>query len=324
MNNKMKKTNYLKLSACLLALTLVSLNKASGQNGGLEMLGIGPEPISLSLSEAVTARDLSGASIFTNPANLALKKDYSITASHTFWLENSTNSHLSLLLPTSRGSFGLGVLTSSIREIEARSVPGDPSGTFDVSYYAFAGSYARDLKYFNVGITAMYLYEQLYELSASGYAFNLGASKTFLNNNIRVGAAVLNLGQMDYLAEARSPLPTVFKAGVWSQLLQVSAVGSSEIPLIVSISADVNVPINDGKEGSMSGGQTDPWISSGLEITISDLISIRGGYQSGETKRNFSTGLGLQFGSASFNYAFVPFETGFGNTHSLSLVYFFK
>jgi len=294
----------------------------TAQTGGLEMLGIGPDPISLSLSEAVTGRNLNGTSIFTNPANLAINNEYSITASHTFWLENSTNSHLSLLIPTSRGVYGLGVLTSSISDIEARSVPGEPAGTFDVSYYAFAGSYSINLKYFNVGVTAMYLYEQLYELSASGYAVNFGLSKSLLNNNLRIGTVILNLGRMDYLAESRTPLPTIAKAGLWSQLLQISTAGSTEIPLILAFSADFNLPIDNSPNDD--NNQTDPWISTGLELTISDLIMIRGGYRSGDTKRSISSGLGVHFGSTSFNYAFVPFETGFGNTHSLSLVYFFK
>lgn len=312
-----------KLNAIFLSLLIFCASEQiTAQTGGLEMLGIGPEPISLSLSEAVTARNLYGASVFSNPANLVLNSNYSVTASHTFWLESSTNSHLSLLVPTSSGVFGLGVLTSSISDIEARSGPGDPSGTFDVSYYAFAGSYSRDLKYFNVGVTAMYLYEQLYNLSASGYAINLGLSKSFLNENLRFGSSILNLGQMDYLAESRTPLPTIFKAGLWSQVLQVSTVGSSEIPLIVALSADFNMPI-DNSTSEENTNPSDPWVSTGLEVTISDLISIRGGYRSGDTKRSFSSGLGVHFGSASFNYAFVPFETGFGNTHSLSLVYYF-
>jgi hypothetical protein len=323
MNNIMKKRIQIRLVLCSLVIFTIYIEKISAQNGGLEMLGIGPEPISLSLSEAVTARNLNGTSIFTNPANLAINSAYSITVSHTFWLENSTNSHLSLMIPSRRGAYGLGVLTSSIREIEARSVPGEPAGRFDVSYYAFAGSYSRDLTFLKVGITAMYLYEQLYELSASGYAVNFGVSKSLLNENLRIGATVLNLGQMDYLAESRTPLPTIFKAGIWSQVLQISTVGSSEIPLIVAISADINMPIQEDDK-NISYSETDPWISSGLEITISDLISIRGGYRTGETKRNFSSGVGINFGTASFNYAFVPFETGFGNTHSLSLVYFFK
>lgn len=319
----MKQRIQNKLILCLFVLITINIDTLSAQYGGLEMLGIGPEPISLSLSEAVTAVNLNGTSIFTNPANLAINSDYSITASHTFWLENSTNSHLSLMVPSRRGTFGLGVLTSSIREIEARSVPGEPAGTFDVSYYAFAGSYSRDLAFLNVGITAMYLYEQLYELSASGYAVNFGVSKSFVNENVRIGATVLNLGQMDYLAESRTPLPTIFKAGIWSRILQISTIGGSEIPLILALSADVNVPIEED-DNNISDKQSDSWISTGIEITISDLISIRGGYRSGESKRNFSSGIGINFGSASFNYAFVPFETGFGNTHSLSLVYFFN
>lgn len=287
------------------------------------MLGIGPDPVSLSLSEAVTARDLHGSAIFTNPANLSYNNRYVANASHTFWLDNSSNSHISLLIPSENGAFGLGVLTSSIRDIDARTNPGEPSGTFDVVYYAFAGSYSRDLKFVHLGVTAMYLYEQLYQLSASGYAINVGITRSFLSDRLRIGSTALNLGQMDYLAETRSPLPSIWKTGFWSEILQFSTIGSSEIPLIAALTTDFNYPLNDEGASDGASSQIDPWVSAGLEITISDIISIRGGYRSGESKRRFSSGVGVQFGNAVFNYAFVPFETGFGTTHAMSLSYFF-
>ncbi|MCH8495932.1 MAG: PorV/PorQ family protein [Balneolales bacterium] len=302
---------------------LNSSQVAMAQSGGLQLLGIGPEPTSLALAEAVTAREIGSAAIFTNPANLALEPSASATVSHTFWLQNSGNSHASVVLPTSRSSFAFGILTSSITDIEARQTPGDPSGTFDVNYYAFAGSYARNIGPVALGVSAMYLYEQLYQMSASGYGINVGASTILFDNRLRLGSAVLNMGRMDYLAETRSPLPTIWKTGFWADAVQFSVSGSNEIPIMIAISADLNVPLNDDGASDGASVQEDPWVSTGLEATISELLSFRAGIRTGDTKRRFSSGVGVHFDRVQFNYAFVPFETGFGMTHALSLKYYF-
>lgn len=308
-----------------ISISLFMLGMGSGpvvaQSGGLQLLGIGPDAVTLSLSESVTARRTYGASIFMNPANAAGTETLVASASHTFWLETSGNTYFSVITPTRYGVLGLGVLTSSVGNIEARQTPGAPIGTFDVSYYAFAGSFSREFGFLSVGATGMFLYEELYDLWATGYAFNAGVTGSFLRDRLRVGTTLLNNGQMDYLAESRSPLPTMWKTGVWSQIMQLSTVGSSEIPLIAALSADLTVPLNE--EGASDGATTitDPWVSLGLEVTVSDLISLRGGVRSGDTKRRFSSGLGISQGDFSFDYSYVPFETGFGVTHSLSITY---
>jgi hypothetical protein len=309
------------LSILTLVVFLIVPRAGMSQSGGFQLLGIGPDPISLSLSEAITARSSAGAAIFMNPANNSGITSLTASASHTFWLETSGNTFFSVHTPSRYGVFSLGVLTSSINDIEARQVPGSPSGQFDVSYYAFAGSFSRSFGPISVGITGMYLYEELYNLWATGYAISGGVTASLLDDRLRLGSSLLNNGEMEILVDARSPLPTMWRTGVWSRILQLSTVGSSEIPLTAAISADFTVPLNE--DGSTDGATaiTDPWVSTGVEVIVSDLISIRGGIRTGETKRRFSAGLGIEQGSFRFDYAYVPFETGFGVTHSLGITY---
>ncbi len=313
---------YLRIFSLVAIMAVSGLPKqAFSQSGGFQLLGIGPDPVTLSLSEAVTAQSTAGAAIFMNPANNAQISSLSASASHTFWLETSGNTYFSVHSPSRYGVFSVGVLTSAINDIEARQVPGSPSGQFDVSYYAFAGSFARSFGPISVGVTGMYLYEELYNLWATGYAISGGVTASLLDNRLRIGSSLLNNGEMEILVDERSPLPTMWRTGVWSRVLQLSTVGSSEIPLTAAFSADFTVPLND--EGSSDGATaiTDPWISTGVEVIVSDLISLRGGIRTGKTKRRFSTGLGIEQGSFRFDYAYVPFETGFGVTHSLGITY---
>jgi len=167
----------------------------------------------------------------------------------------------------------------------------------------------------------MYLYEELYNLWATGYALSGGITASLLDDRLRIGSSLLNNGEMEILVDERSPLPTMWRTGVWSRVLQLSTVGSSEIPLTASLSADYTVPLNENGSSDGATAINDPWVSIGTEIIVSDLISIRGGVRTGESKRRFSAGLGIEQGSFRFDYAYVPFETGFGVTHSLGITY---
>lgn len=303
----------------IILLTGFCYSQVTAQSGGFQLLSIGPDATSLSLSESVTAKPLSATSLFTNPALLAGLNQSSVSLSHTFWLENSGNTHAAVATKGRQRVFAFGVLTSAINNIEARQTPGEPSGTFDVNYYAFAGGVAQKFGNISIGVTAMYLYEQLYQLSASGYGFNAGVSTDFMNERIRLGAAVLNMGKMEILTESRTPLPTVAKAGIWADIAQFTINGSNDIPILLSVVSDVHVPVNtdDALENDAA------WISTGFQVTFSNLIELRAAVRSGDTKRPFSTGMGIKLDNLAFNYAFVPFETGFGLTHSIGLRYYF-
>ena len=56
----------------------------------------------------------------------------------------------------------------------------------------------------------------------------------------------------------------------------------------------------------------------GVEWPLSATLALRGGYQTG-SRRSLSAGLGLQVRSWRFDYAFVPFASGLGHAHRLSL-----
>ncbi|MCH8523540.1 MAG: hypothetical protein LAT52_03230 [Balneolales bacterium] len=300
----------------LLALfSICTTALVQAQSGGLQLLSIGPESVSLSLSESVTAVHIGPASIFTNPAQTATDQEAAVSLSHTFWLANSGNSHAAVSIPSARYTWSFGALSSTVSDIEARQTPGAPAGTFDVNYYAFAGGLSRSFGNISAGVTAMYLYEQLFQLSASGYGFNAGLSGTLMDDRIRIGASVLNMGRMEVLAESRTPLPTVGKAGLWADVAQFSVSGSADVPVLISLVSDLHIPFNE-QDNSM-------WLSGGLQATFSNIVALSAAFRTGETKRPFSTGIGITFEKLVFSYAFVPFETGFGLTHSVGMRYFF-
>jgi len=299
--------------------SVVTMN---AQSGGLQLLGIGPEAVSLSLSESVTALPLGPSSMFTNPALLRYSEQAEVSVSHSFWLENSANSHASLSLPVRGGHLGFGVLTSGVTNIEARQTPGQTAGTFDVRYYAFSGSYSTRIAFVDLGVTASYLYEQLYQLTATGYGLNAGLHTSLLDQRVRVGMAALNMGRMSTLSETRTPLPALLKAGIWADAVQFSVDNNSQIPILISFTSDVHIPLDTDEQTEAFSGNH-PWISAGTQVRFAELIDVRAAFRTGDSKRPFSLGMGLNIEELIFSYAFVPFETGFGSTHTVSLRYLF-
>lgn len=294
------------------------------ERSGMSFLEIGPEAYSLALSEAHTARNLGAASMFVNPAMLRLNTQNQLNLSHSIWIGDTQNSQASALFHREHDSFAVGLRTSVVDDIEARTVPGEPTGLFNVRYLAIGGAYARNLGPVALGITAMYLNEQLFEQNASGYGLHVGLALPLLNDRITLGTALTNLGEMDELAELSSQLPSEYRIGFSADLIQFSVAGTEEIPLLVVLSSDLVVPLVETTSTATSTvAQDDFYVTFGLSLEIADLLSLHGGYRTGNTTRSFSLGAGVKTGDLNFYYAFVPFETGFGTTHTIGIGYNF-
>jgi hypothetical protein len=318
-------------SILALSLLFIGTGTSFGQNtGGLRFLEIGADPLSLAMSEAKTAVLLGAPSMFSNPANLALDQNSSLSATHTFWVSDTRNIQGAVNFRSGNNAFAFGVYTSVIEDLQARSVPGRPNGAFSWQYYAFAASYARNMGPISLGATGMYLYEQVYLSSARGFAFNAGATTSLLDNRVRVAAAATSIGKMDPLNASRSEVPGRIKVGTEIEAIQFSVDGSTEIPIVISLAGDFVKPVEwiDQEQSPfqdvLSGfvPPTDaPWFNGALRADIANLLNLRVGYTTNDTSRPFSIGAGVRRFGVDADFAFVPFNDGFGSSVSFGLRY---
>ncbi len=311
------------LLTIVLTVLIINTTLFAQEGGGMQFLTIGPDATSLAVSEAHTALDLGASSLFINPANLRFRTQNEFSLSHSLWIGETQNTQASFLFDDNNQTFGVGLRTSVIGDIEARTTPGEATGLFNVRYLSIAGAYARSLGSVNLGVTAMYLNEQLFEQTASGYGINVGISTSLLQDRIRTGAAITNIGEMDKLAELSSPLPTAFRAGIAADVIQFSIYDSDEIPLLISLSSDFVIPMQDFNisDDNSAIAPDDFYFTMGLGVEIAELITIYSGYRTGNTTRPLSFGAAINASMLTFNYAFVPFDTGFGSTHTISVSY---
>jgi hypothetical protein len=296
------------MKSLLVVMLLVPMSLSAQADGGLRFLSLGTDPLQLASAETMTASTRGASTLFANPALMSFEDRASVSVSNTFWIDGAYNRTAAWVSPMRFGSVGLGVLSSSIGDIEARQGPGPSDGTFSVTYLAFTGGFSTQAGPLSLGVNASLLSEQLFDRSAGGYSLGAGAALRLADNRIRIGSAVAHLGKMDPLAIEASPLPSVWRTGVSADVLQFSVNGSSEVPVVINASGDAHVPF-DG----------DAFVSTAVTVTVSDVLAFHAGVRSGETRRPFGAGLSVLMQNIRFGYALVPFDSGFGLTHTIGL-----
>jgi hypothetical protein len=299
-----------------------------GTQGGMDFLSIAPNTRALSLGDVHSGIINGAASLFTNPAAMAWEEKSSVEGSYALWISDSRLSYAGAQFEPTQSpnqAWGVALFSSNVQDLQARTRPGPSMGSFDVSYLALAGGYAWKWKSISIGATAMYLNEDYLSNRASGWAVNLGLLTSFLDERVRVGGGLFNVGRMEPLVTERSSVPASIRGGVQADLVQFSVPNQPDWPILISVLADLRVPFENTNTDSFSDWTlTDPETSAGLEIDVAQLIYLRTGYKFGDFNRHFHAGGGVRWQDLSFDYAVIPFTTGYGTAHSLGITYYFN
>lgn len=311
-----------KITVFLIVLTLSSLN-CFGQSTGFDMLTIGPNSEALGLSEATTAQLLGASNIYTNPANLVLEPSSDLRADYSLWIAGLNHTHLATNLKKSNRALAFGILASESDDFELRSRPGPSEGSFSVSYLSLSAAYALKVKNFSAGISAHYLREEIYLYDASGYAINAGLSSHWLERKLFVAAAIQNLGSMSALNREETALPTRFRTGIATEIFTLSTGNDKGMPIVFRLASDFVLPLEKSSGTADTEFSNDAFINAGLAVEAAGMLTVRGGYKSGDTERPVSFGLGISVNNVQADYALIPFKTGFGTVHSIGLSYRF-
>ncbi|MEQ8525506.1 PorV/PorQ family protein [Gracilimonas sp.] len=294
------------------------------QGSGFEVLSISPTPYSLSKAEATTSISEGSASIFSNPALLSLNDHSSIDLGYSFWIANVNNIFGGVNFRNEQRAIAFSFYTSGADDYESRNNPGPPNGEFSIQYISIAAAYSYDFKYFALGGAFQYLNEENFTYQANGYAFNFGIASELLDEMVRVGASVTNLGEMEKLNINATPLPTNFKAGTSVDVLNFTPPKNDDLPVLLTAYADFVHPLvetddKDYADYTVPGS----YFNLGLSFTVAEVLQISGGYKTQNNVRPISFGAAFSTDEITFNYALVPFNTGYGTVHSIGIQYKF-
>ena len=319
---------YLSLLRLLVISMLlgVASNNSFGQDSGLALLDISPSAFGLSINESGSVKAQGAVSIYQNPSLLLSEKQSSVSLGYTQWIAETSNLFGGFHKVRDQSAFAVSFYSSGIQDFEQRDSPGPSNGVFSVQYLSISAAYAQYVKSLQIGASIHYLSEEIYPYRSNGYAFNVGVSHTFARDRMTIGSAIRNMGQMEELDVQATPLPKAWITGIAVGLLEWDPPKNPELPVYVQSYIDFVYPLSDNAPTNNNSNTivaTVYHLNFGLDVLIAETLQLTSGYRTGDSARPYSFGLGILFNDFAFNYALVPFETGFGTVHSVGLRYFF-
>ena len=289
----------------VLLLLAALTEQAAAQTGsaGLQFLKLGVGARALAMGEAYSAIATDPSATYYNPAALSLVTSPRILLMHKEWIQGTRTEFIGATSRTGDFSFGLSANSTSVDNIELRSVPGPALGTFDArnASIGLSGSYAFSPE-FSAGMTMKYLYEKIYVYDASGLAFDFGGVyKTPWD--VTLALAVNNLGSLSELDKESSTLPASIRGGAGYER------DLEQLDSRLTLSTDIVSFTVEQKSH----------VHVGAELTYKETFSARAGYQTGYDAKSFSAGVGIRYDIVALDYAYVPFQVDLGTTHTFSI-----
>ncbi len=287
--------------ASLIAL-LVGLNTpCEAQDTHKSGLVLLTEPVgarSAALAGALVAVSGDQTTLYVNPSSVALLTQKDFVVSHHSTIAGIQQFQSGWAYGTGKAGVGLSLGFHTAGGFETRTGPtSDPIGTFNLFEFNAAFTYGQRIaNHMYGGFTARFLHENLEADRASGFGIDLGLTYRSQDRPFAIAASLLNLGRMDKLDQVASSLPREIR------------VGASWKHSRVLLSTDYRIP-RFGSSGILIGG----------EITPVPALAVRVGYQSGHDTRSLSYGIGLARRNWRIDYAFVPSDLGFEDSHRLTL-----
>lgn len=308
----------LRFGASVLVLILVASLPVSlvQAQSGLSFLRLGVNAAGQSMGDTGVAHSNDAFATYWNPAGLAYGSKNLAALSHHIWVADTRTYAFSTRFQAGEGA-GLGIFATATDtgDLESRERPGEPTGVFQAQFVTAGLSYGRSFGPFRAGASVKYISEEIFTERATGYAFDFGLQASLLNENLYVGAAVQNIGEMNELDRVASPLPRMLRAGVGIRPFRVLTEldGSTLLNALLTVEVSHLFP--------EEGGDLTQW-HLGAEAQVLDMVVVRAGYISNDTLRDVTVGAGISYSTFIFGYAVLPFENGFGGPgHILTLTY---
>jgi len=293
--------------AFVLAMTVGVLSlSAQPENAsvGLPFLKLGVGGRAIGMGEAYSALSNDASGVYYNPAGISFGSGDEVTLMHKQWVFGTTTEFLGAVVHSQDLTFGFGLNSTNVDDIEIREEPGPAEGTFGLHDLAVsaAASWRIDTS-LSIGATGKFLYEKIYVDESNGEAFDFGA-RYQCNRNVALAAVITNIGSMSTLLNEPIVLPAGARFGASFQSTPADNIA-------FTVASDMLKTFKDS--GTL--------IDLGGEVAYSSFIAFRAGYQFGYEAKGFSAGFGLRYRLIQLDYAYVPFLDQLGDTHTFALTF---
>lgn len=252
-------------------------------------IGAGARAVAMGGSAAAMEGDIY--SIYWNPGALArLKTPGEASFNHANWLADVDYNYVAAGLTVGDfGTVGLSVTSLSVPEEIVRTEinPEGDGRRWSYSAIAMGLSYARSLTdRFSIGFTAKYIHEGIWNMSASGFAFDVGTIYTTTFNDLKIGASISNFGtkmRLDGQDISFNNFPDGGQGTGPQNVPSLYKTESYDIPLQFRIGLSMDVLKMDMVRATASVDATHPndnveYINSGMEVAFDEMFFGRIGY----------------------------------------------
>ncbi len=167
-------------------------------------LEIGVGSRALAMGGAFTALSNDPTAIYWNPAGLSKLKRHGVILNHTEWIADTKFDYLGTVFALGKwGALGFSLTSLSMDEMHVTTVE-EPEGTgqtFRAGDFAFSMAYAVNLTdRFSIGFNPKVVRQTIWEMSATGFAIDIGMHYVTPFKGFTLGFAMTNFGtkmQMD-------------------------------------------------------------------------------------------------------------------------------
>jgi hypothetical protein len=308
-----------------LVLTLVAADGSAQENkklaqSGMEFLNVKSDAKAMALGGAVTALDMGSGSLFFNPAGIAnMNSTMDVSFSLNKWITSIQHLEVAAAFRPLHGKYGVfGVSMQSVDYGDLQWTMVDLGqdkgyrdlGTFSPSAFAVGLGYAKMLTdRFTVGGQVHWIRQQLGESilptevdsvqvkrknEAEPVSFDFGTLFKTGFKSLAFGMSVRNFSKEIKFSNEGFQLPLTFTMGVSADLLDW--VGRRGIDQTLVASVDIAHYRSRPEQ-----------VMAGLNYTLFNKISLRGGYVSNEDENGVTFGVGLGTAGIAVDYAYTPF-----------------
>ncbi|HEY6951769.1 MAG TPA: PorV/PorQ family protein [Bacteroidota bacterium] len=290
-------------------------------------LSIGQGARAIGMGGAFVAIADDPSAMYWNPAGIADLAGISVIAEHTNWLADIQYEYLGATVSTgSFGTLGLNVTVSNVGDMKVTTVD-QQDGTgevFGVTDLAVGISYGLKLTdNFAIGFNPKIIYQQIWKMSASAYAIDLGVKYRTPFEGVTLGMSVSNFGSKMQLQGENAlvlfdPDPTT--TGNNGHVPAYLSTNAWDLPLNFRVGVAYDVPIGELGKMSVAADAMHPSddyesVNVGAEYLFQDFLYLRAGRKSlfqQNSEEGITFGLGVKqylVGNVQFSvdYAYQDF-----------------
>jgi len=296
-----------KIIFTLLLISSVSFAQSAG-NTGLAFLKFGYGARNIAMGDAGSSASNDLSALYYNPSRLVSFEENQAMFMHSEWIQDVTSEVGGIKWNMFNLPWAVGFNVTSVADIEVRERPGDAISSFNANYFSLSLSTGfKVIKDLDFGTTVKYIYEGILNDQSAGYGLDFGLNYFTPIRGLTASTVIRNIGSMNSLNVVGTKLPLDFRlGGAYNYNLQ-----SSKLDFIV-VGEFQKYLDND-----------DIHFNTGAEAVYNETFAARVGYQTGYEARGFTAGIGIEWGSLRFDYAYTPFSLGLGNANQFSLQFSF-